>query len=92
MFALIRLPKWNRLLKAASCILVSALLFFFNDTIVLMIFKGATHIPKPSFSFETYEMANDTLCWSVLIIGSIVSAVLALAGLAVSGNKNKKEK
>lgn len=92
MFALIRLPKWNGYIKAAASILVSALIFFFNDTIVLMIYKQAAHIPKLAFSFETYELANDTLCWSVLIIGSILSAIFAVIGLAISDRSEKKER
>ena len=91
MFLLIRLPKWNGLFKTASCILAAALVFFFNDTIVLMIYNRASHIPKFRFSFATYEMANDTLCWAVLIGGIVVSALFAAAGLIKSGSGRKKE-
>ena len=91
MFAIIRLAKWNGLIKAAACILAGALLFFFNDTIVLLIYNGTTHIPSAGFSFSTPEKANDTLCWTVLIGGAVISAALALIGTLTSGSNNKKE-
>jgi hypothetical protein len=90
-FAIIRLTKWNGLIKAAACILAGALLFFFNDTIVLLFYNGTTHIPSMDFSFSTPEKANDALCWSVLIGGAFISAVFALIGALLPGNKDKKE-
>ena len=92
MFMIICLTKWNGLIKTAACILAGALLFFFNDAIVLLIYNGTVHIPAPGFSFSTQEKANDTLCWSVLIGGAVIASFFALAGTLVSGlKKNKKE-
>ncbi|MBQ6180402.1 MAG: zf-HC2 domain-containing protein [Ruminococcus sp.] len=89
LFALIRLPKWSGLLKAASCILFSAILFFFSDTLILFLYNNKIYIPSPAFSYETPEQANGTLCWTVLIAGFILSAIFAAAGFVYS--KNKKE-
>lgn len=91
LFAIIRLPKWHGLIKAAVCILVSAIIFFFNDTVVLLIFKSELYIPALAFNFDTYENANGTLCWSVLIAGVVLSAIFGTAGLIKSKSNNKKE-
>jgi len=91
MFAMICLTKWNGLKKAAGCILAAALLFFFNDTMVLLVYNGTTHIPSLAFSFSSPEKANDTLCWSVLIGGAVISALFAVAGILTSGRNKKKE-
>lgn len=91
MFALIRLPKWNGMLKAASCILAAALIFFFNDTIVLFIYNHTLHFPSLTFSFSTPEKANDTLCWTVLLAGIALSAIFAIAGKTAGSHKNNKK-
>ncbi len=93
MYIIISLTKWNGCFKAAACILTGALIFFFNDALVLLVYNGTTHIPSPGISFSTPEKANDTLCWAVLVTGTALSAVLALTGAAVSAVKKKaKEK
>ena len=89
LFALIRLPKWNRLLKAASCILFSAILFFFSDTIILFLYNRRIYIPSPSFSYGTPEQINGTICWTVLISGIVLSAIFAIAG-AIRSNIKKE--
>ncbi|MBR3282951.1 MAG: zf-HC2 domain-containing protein [Ruminococcus sp.] len=91
LFALIRLPKWNGLLKAASCILFSAVVFFFSDTIVLLTYAGRTYIPELTFSTATPEKANGALCWSVLAAGVVLSFLFAIAGIIRSIKNNKKE-
>ena len=90
LWALARLPKWKKIHKVAACILAGALIFFFNDTIVLMLYNGTAHLPSAGFSFSTPEKANDTLCWSVLIIGATVSALLSIIGLTAGKKEIKK--
>ena len=91
LFAIIRFPKWHGLIKAAVCVLVSAIIFFFNDTVVLLIFNSELYIPAPAFNFDTYENINGTLCWSVLIAGVVLSAIFGTVGLIKSKSNNKKE-
>ena len=91
LFLLIRLPKWNGLLKTASCILFASVVFFFSDTLTLLIYNNSTYFPSPAFSFATPEKANGTLCWSVLIAGAALSLIFAIAGSFRSNSKNEKE-
>lgn len=91
LFVIIRFPKWNGLIKTAVCILVSSIIFFFNDTIVYLIYNGSTYLPSPAFSFDTNDNINGTLCWTVLIAGIVLSAIFGTAGLLKSKNNSKKE-
>ena len=80
MFALIRYPKWNGLLKTAACILASALFFFFNDTITLLILGSGLHFPSFDFSLTTTESLNSLLYWLALGTGTVIAAIFAAFG------------
>ena len=94
LFALIRIPKWNGLLKTASCLFFSAVMFFFSDTMILFTYAHRKYIPPMTFSFDTNENANGALCWSVLIAGTVLAAIFAIAGTvrAMSGNRKELSK
>ena len=79
-YVLICVPKWNGLLKAAACVLLASLVFFFNDTFVYRILGGTTHFP-------TFGSVNDILCWIVLIAGTITAAILAVFGFCKAARK-----
>lgn len=91
MFAVLRFVKLNRQLKAAICVFVSSLFFFFGDTMVNL-FLGNGFI-LPGSPFEDVMSAADVLAnrfnWVVLIFGTILSAVLAAVGI-YENKKNKK--
>lgn len=91
MFALIRYPKWNGLLKAASCILAASLIFFFNDTIVYLLLGSGLHFPAFDTSLTTTDSLNSVICWSVLVLGSLTAAVFAVFGFIRLAKKDKKE-
>lgn len=91
MFALIRLPKWNGLLKAASCILAASLIYFFNDTIVYLLLGDGLHFVGYDPSLTTTDSLNSVICWGVLVIGSILAAIFAVFGFIKLGKKDKKE-
>jgi hypothetical protein len=87
LFALIRFPKWNGFIKAATCIFASALIFFFNDAIVLGILGMSPRIPGFDFSLTTTQSLNDLMCWGALAIGTVISAIFMIVGIV--GRKKK---
>lgn len=87
LFALIRFPKWNSFIKAATCIFASALIFFFNDAIVLGILGMSPRIPGFDFSLTTTQSLNDLMCWGALAIGTVISAIFMIVGIV--GRKKK---
>ncbi len=91
-FALIRYPKWNGLLKAASCILAGSLIYFFNDTIVYLILGDGLYFPAFDSSLTTTDSLNSVICWSVLVLGTVISVIFAVCGAIKLANKDKKEK
>jgi hypothetical protein len=80
MYALIRLPKWNGSLKAATCILFSALVYFFSDTFTLLVLGYGLRFPAFGFNFGDMVSANDTTNWIVLIVGTVLAAIFAIVG------------
>ncbi len=91
MFAIIRFVKLNSRLKAAICVFVSSLFFFFGDTIVLVLIGNGLRIPKfPAGNVTTAEMMTDGVNWVVLIFGTILSAVLAAVGIYKQKKTNNK--
>ena len=90
-FALIRYPKWNGLFKAASCILAGSLIYFFNDTIVYLILGDGLYFPAFDASLTTTDSLNSVICWSVLVLGTVIAAVFAVIGAIKLANKDKKE-
>ena len=82
MYALIRFPKWNGSLKAAACILFSALMYFFSDTFGLLVLGRGLRFPKLGFSFADPVSINDSVNWIVLLLGLVLALIFGLAGLA----------
>ena len=92
MFLLIRLPKWNGLLKAASCVLAGALIYFFNDTVVYLILGNGLHFPGFATPITTTARLNDVVCWLILTAGTVTAAVFAVFGfIKLAKNNDKKE-
>ena len=91
MFALIRLPKWNGLLKTASCILAAALIYFFNDTIVYLLLGQGLHFVGFDTTLTTTDSLNSMICWIVLVTGIITAAIFAIFGFIRLSKKDKKE-
>ncbi len=90
-FALIRYPKWNGLLKAASCIFAGSLIYFLNDTIVYLILGDGLYFPAFDTSLTTTDSLNGVVCWSVLVFGAVIAAIFALFGFIKLSKKDKKE-
>ncbi len=92
MFALIRYPRWNGLLKAAACIFAASLIFFLNDTVVYLILGCGLHFPGFDTSLTTTDSLNCVMCWTVLAAGTVIAAIFAVFGfIKLSKNANKKE-
>lgn len=87
MFALIRLPKWNGFLKAASCILFSAAAYFFSDAAVMALLGMKPELPEFKMDFSNAYGINDSICWIVLIAGAALAAVMALIGSNRNNNR-----
>ena len=90
LFALIRLPKWNGFLKAAACILFSALLYFFSDAAVMAMLGMKPELPKFMVDFSNTSNINSSVCWIVLIAGAALAAVMALIGITRNNRRNSK--
>ena len=87
MAALLRFPKWNGWLRAASCVLFSALFYFFSDAMVMAMLGMKPQLPKFMFDFTTMTNINASVCWIVLIAGAAIAAVLALIGMTRNNNR-----
>jgi len=87
MAALIRFLKWNGWLKAASCILFSAVFYFFSDALVMAILGMKPELPKFMFDFTTVSNINSSVCWIVLLAGTALAALMALIGITRKDNR-----
>ena len=90
LFALIRLPKWNGYIKAATCILFSALLYLFSDAAVMAILGMKPELPKFAMDFSTSYGINNSVSWIVLIAGAALAAVMAIIGFTRKNRGNVK--
>lgn len=88
MLLLIRYTKWNGLLKAAACILVTSLVFFFNDTFVIAMLGFGRYFPHFDTSLRTGESWNGIICWCVLAAGVFLSAIFAAFGFVKMNRKD----
>ena len=86
MFALIRFPKWNGFLKAASCILFSALTYFFSDTVTLLMLGEGIRFPQLHFRFSDAVSINDSVCWIVLLAGTVLAVIFGAIGMTRKPN------
>ncbi len=85
---LIRYPKCSGLLKAAACVFVCSLIYFFNDTFVYAVLGRGLHLPPFDFSFASAESYNSAGCWIVLIAGTVLSVIFAVSGLLKTTRKD----
>lgn len=92
MFALIRFPKWNGFLKAASCILFSALVYFFSDVFALLVLGYGLRFPAFGFSFADQMSADDTINWLVLIAGIVLAIIFGIIGFTKKSNKTTTDR
>lgn len=75
LFLLIRYPKWNGLIKAASCIFVTALLYCFSNTFISLFAGGGISV------------TSGIIGWCVLVFGAVLAAVFGLFGLLKANKK-----
>lgn len=87
LFLLIRYPKWNGLLKAAVCILVSALFGFFSNTIVGMMLGSGLYLPKFDLSFASGDSINGFVSWCILLTGTVLAAIFGVCGALKNNRK-----
>lgn len=87
LFLLIRYPKWNGLLKAAACLFATALTGFFGNTVALLLLGQGLYLPKFDLSFTTGDSINGFVCWSILIICTVLAAIFGLCGILKNNRK-----
>lgn len=87
LFALIRLPKWNGYIKAAFCILFSAVAYFFSDAATIALLGMKPELPKFAIDFSTVNGINNSICCIVLIVGIVLAAIFALIGITRKDNR-----
>ncbi len=89
MFALIRFPRYNGLIKAGTCCAVVGIFGFFAPMAANLLMGRTAIIPAFSpFVWNAFTIDGNVL-WAVLIVGIIAGAVLALIGLIKEGRKTK---
>lgn len=88
MYLVLSRRKWNKQLRAAGAVLVSALFYFFSDTVILLLLGRGFWFPK--FDFTSMDMASieQSTSWTVLILGIIISAVIGYSGIRKMKNQN----
>ena len=90
MFAVIRYVKLRKEFKAAICVFMSGVFFFFGDTIVNLLLGNGLRFPTAPFgSVTTAELFTDSVNWVMLIFGTIISAILTVIGLIKQKKENK---
>ena len=87
LFLLIRYPKWNGSLKAAACLFATALTGFFGNTVALLLLGQGLYLPKFDLSFTTGDSINGFVCWSILIICTVLAAIFGLCGILKNNRK-----
>ena len=87
LFLLIRYPKWNGLLKAAACLLVSGLTGFFGNTIAFLLLGQGLYLPRFDLSFSAGDSISGFVCWSILIICTVLAAVFGICGILKNNRK-----
>lgn len=89
MFALITLPKWNGMLKAAACVLLSAVFGCFSETFVILLLGRGIRLPEFGFGSLDLESVEGSMRWAALFLGIVLSAIFTMVGLRKT-NKNSK--
>ncbi len=84
LFLLIRYPKWNGLLKAAACLLVSGLTGFFGNTIAVLLLGQGLYLPRFDLSFSNGGGISGFVC---LIFCTALAAIFGLCGILKSNRK-----
>ncbi len=85
LFAIIRFVKFDKMFKTAVCVFITGLFVFFSDTIVNMLLGNGLILPDSPFDIPS--TGDYRINWAMLIIASVISLILIVAGLI----KQKKE-
>ena len=75
LFLLIRYPKWNGLIKASTCIFVSALIYFFSNTFISLFIDGAVSV------------TSGVIAWCMLGTGAVLAVIFGLFGILKTNRK-----
>lgn len=93
MYLVLSRRKWNGLLKVAAAILVSSLFFFFSDTIIILLLGRGFWFPKFDFTSMDAASIEQSVSWTVLIVGTVVAVVMGALGIyRQKKNNNTNEK
>ena len=88
-FALIRFPRYNGLIKAGTCCAVVGIFGFFTGPAIDVLMGRPAGIPAFSpFIWNAFTIDGNVV-WAVLIAGILAGAVLAIIGLIKEGRKTK---
>ncbi len=81
LFALARYPRWNRLIKAGTCCIVSGAFVFAANTVVMRLAGEMGEWPVFSPGVWDPGTVDGNVKWLCLIIGCVLGIILMIAGL-----------
>jgi len=88
-FALLRCPRYNGLLKAGTCTAFLGACLFFAEPLISALFGAPLSLPAfAPLRWDAYTI-NGNVLWSTLLLSLLVGAVLTLVGLLKERRKRK---